>query len=123
MSAARWRNLTDHAITIVSDGQRAVIAPDGAVARTETNHPIIGYTAVSNVVVPVMTVRTTRVSGLPPYREDANLIVSSHVARAVPHRPDVYCPGPLIRAENGAIEGTRGLIMAAAFAGTPRPMG
>jgi hypothetical protein len=115
-SAPRWRNLTDHQVTIISDGQRAVLPPDGVVARVEVTHPIIGYTAVNNVVVPVMMVKQTSLVGLPAYRPDTNLVVSQFVARAAGGRPDVYCPGPLIRKDGGEIEGTRGLIMSAAFA-------
>lgn len=120
--APRWRNLTDHPVVIISDGKRAVLAPDGQVARVEIAHPIVGYTAVANVVVPVMSLHQKSVMGLPPYNPEVNLIVSRFVARAASNRPDVYCPGPLIRKEGGEIDGTRGLVMAAAFAANTTPL-
>ncbi len=100
------RNLTPHALSLVSSvGSVVVIPPSGVVPRRET----IRQTVAAVAGLPVVAEALGRVVGLPDPEEGVVLVVSRLVAEAVPGRADVYAPGEAVRDDGGRIVGARGL--------------
>jgi hypothetical protein len=100
-------NLTPHALNIQrEDGTFLIIQPTAPAARCEVTtkpaaSPIPGVAAV--------VAQYGAVTDLPEPQPDTIYIVSMLVASRVPHRPDVFSPGELIRDEAGRVIGCIGL--------------
>lgn len=101
-------NLTPHTINIHTPAGVIDVAPSGDVARVSVTDvpaaPIAG--------IPVAKRVTGDVVGLPAPQDGVAYIVSGMVAAAVPGRPDVFSPGPLVRDDAGKPIGCNGLYAA-----------
>lgn len=107
----RLVNLTPHAITVKADGLTATFPPSGDVARVDTknstDNPIMVAHGFS-MEVPLSTVTTYGVVGLPDPEENVIFVVSAMVAQQCLHRIDVVAPdtGPTaIRYTEGPMKG------------------
>ena len=105
-------NLTPHAIVLrAPDGTDTVVPPSGQIARvsmTETaDHAVAG--------MPVIRREPGEVTGLPPARDGAIVLVSALVLAAVTGRDDVYAPdtgATAVRDERGHIVAVTRLVAA-----------
>ena len=112
-------NLTPHELRVRGDkGGWIVLPPSGQVARVATSRVAAGKIDPGQPnpgpgdnweEIPVSSVATGGVTGLPPVVEGVMLIVSQMVRVAVPHRMDVFSPGDLIRDDAGRPIGCDGL--------------
>lgn len=101
------KNLTPHALNIVTDEGTVTVPPSGTVARCSsaaTPAGSIGGIALSRVTF-------GEVTGLPAPEEGVLLVVSALVRSALPARADLASPGELVRDAAGAVIGCRGLIV------------
>lgn len=105
-------NLTPHALNLrAADGSIQVIPPSGQVARvaeTRVALPPVAGLSVSRATYGA-------VEGLPDPTEGKIFVVSGMVLAAVPHRADVFAPGPAIRDSEGKIIGADGLSATPAY--------
>lgn len=101
-------NLTPHDVNVVcADGSVKTFSRSGTVARCEEErYPIDCINGID-----VYRVRYGRVYDVPDRDEDDAVayIVSMPVRLALPHRPDLFSPGELIRNEAGQPIGCKGL--------------
>jgi hypothetical protein len=98
-------NLTPHRLNILTPSGMVVFDPSGMVTRVATlrrEGPTVGG-------IPTVITSYGRVEDLPRRRKGKVYIVSGMVAAQVPHREDVFSPGPLVRDENGRPVGAEGL--------------
>jgi hypothetical protein len=124
----RWRsnppktvelvNLTPHRLNILTPDGTLVIEPSGTVARVATlTRP--GPTLLPDGIkqgqigIPTVFTRYGEIEDLPRPHVGTTFIVSGMVAALVPHRADVYSPGPLVRDDNGRPIGAQGLSRSA----------
>jgi len=103
----KFRNLTPHAITIVSDGKSTTYPVDGPAPRLAVERKDLGQIGGISVVRSILGVPT----GLPEAQDGVILIVSALVAEhhSVSHRSDLAYPGEAIRDADGKIVGANGL--------------
>lgn len=105
-------NLTPHPLNIQrADGTMCEVAPYGTVARcaeTRAERPALEGIGVTMA-------QFGAVEGLPEAREGIIYVVSALVLAQVPHRPDVFAPGPALRDEQGRITGCVGLSCTPAY--------
>jgi hypothetical protein len=101
------KNLTPHALNIVTPEGVVTVAPSGMVARCSTTVTPAG------VVNGIPLTRTVfgAVVNLPDPVDGILLVVSALVRGAVPERGDVASPGELVRDEAGQPVGCRGLVV------------
>lgn len=99
-------NLTPHPLNIQrADSTMLEVAPSGTVARcaeVRAERPALDGIGVT-------LAQFGAVEGLPEPREGVVYVVSALVLAQVPHRPDVFAPGPALRDEEGRITGCVGL--------------
>jgi hypothetical protein len=100
-------NLTPHGVTIArKNGSTFTVAPSGTVARREERRvecdPLDWGIAIG-------VAEYGDVTGLPAPVPGVAYIVSGLVLSAVPHRHDVFAPGPAVRDDQGRVIGCRGL--------------
>ena len=102
-------NLTPHELTFVNDDGTVIakIPPSGTVARVASTSKKVGEIDG----IPVFSTEFGDVVGLPDPEEGAVYITSTIVAQAAARagRTDVYSPAELVRDENGAVIGCKGL--------------
>lgn len=104
----RFVNLTPHAINIEGGPE---IPPSGMVARcAEVREQRRGIDGLE-----ITLAWYGEVTGLPPAESGVAYIVSSLVLAAVPHREDVFAPGPAVRDEQGRIVACKGLSCTPAY--------
>ena len=103
----RIRNLTPHVINIhgTSEGEVAVLHPDGVVPRVSSTKELIGMLEG----IPIYRQTVGEIVDLPAEEEGVFLVVSLPVRLAVPHRGDVASPGDLLRDAEGRPVGCLGL--------------
>jgi hypothetical protein len=105
-------NLTPHTINIErADGTLIEVAPSGTVARcaeTRAERPAIEGVGVT-------LAQFGEVEGLPAPQLGKIFVVSALVLAQVPHRADVFAPGPAVRDEQGRIIGCVGLSCTPAY--------
>ncbi len=99
-------NLTPHAITLHrADGVVLTLPPETTPARvTELTSP---FGTIGGV--PLVRVAPAYTDALPEPRIGTFLIVSTPVAIANPHRPDLVVPHDFVRDDTGRILGCRAL--------------
>lgn len=98
-------NLTPHAVNV----NGAEFPASGQVARVEEMEPTAtGTVLVGDRDIPVVTVRTGRVVGLPDQQPGVYFIVSRMVAENAPHRRDLLIPHGLLRDDAGRVTGCSG---------------
>jgi hypothetical protein len=108
-------NLTPHAITVSTGEITMTFPPSGDAARVDTKNTVESPIVVSQfsnhdleISVPLNTVTTFGVIGLPEPEENVMYIVSAMVAQQCLHRTDVIAPdtGPTaIRYTDGPMKG------------------
>lgn len=104
-SDATLINLTPHNVTVAG----VEFPASGQIARVEEIEPTAtGTVLVGDQELPVVTVRTGRVVGLPPEKEGTYYIVSRMVAENAPHRRDLLIPHGLLRDDAGRVIGCSG---------------
>jgi hypothetical protein len=103
-------NLTPHPITISG----VTIQPSGQVARVAEVSEPWGTIEYGSLRIPVIVKRFGQVEGLPEPREGVIYITSALTAQAAwaAGRTDVYCPGDLLRDEQGRVIGAASLCAA-----------
>ena len=103
------KNLTPHAIHIVSDnGDVTTINPSGIIARVSSRTVTIGEIITDSVVIPMTATEFGEVENLPEPEEGVIFVVSSLVASRV-HRSDVFIPNESVRDSEGRIIGCKSL--------------
>ena len=118
----RLVNLTPHAITVSTEEVTMTFPPNGDAARVDTKNTVedpimVEQFAGLGISVPLSTVTTHGVIGLPEPEENVLYIVSAMVAQSCLHRTDVIAPdtgptairyteGPM----KGQIEAVRGFV-------------
>ncbi len=108
----KFVNLTPHQITVIAGAITHVINPDGRVARVKTS--VIEEQSLNGL--PVRSIETGQVEGLPAPENDTVYIVSGMVLAAIPltirphiaGRRDVVAPGELVRDDAGRPIGCKG---------------
>ena len=100
-----FKNLTPHAVKIVSGETVTVIPPSGVEARVSATDRLV------EVVdgIPLFETSFGEVTGLPDAEDGVTLIVSALVVSAAPERTDLRSPAKLIRDFSGAVIGCAGL--------------
>jgi hypothetical protein len=103
-------NCTPHEVAIVTDNQEPiVIPPSGIIPRVKSTVTNLG--TINGI--PVMKTELGQVENMPNPKPNTIFIVSSFVAQALTHRPDVVSPdtspSSVIRDENGLIIGVKQL--------------
>jgi len=102
-------NLTPHSIHIVVDGRTVTLPPEGTPPRVSTTETSAGTVVLDGAEVPVTTVATGELTGLPQPQEGVGYLVSRMVAEAAPQRRDLFIPHGLVRDEQGRVTGCSGL--------------
>lgn len=98
-------NLTPHTLNIVrEDGVILTVPTSGTIARlAETRVDLEPVDGIS-----VYASRLGKVEGIPDYAEGTIYVVSLLVEQ-VTRRQDVFSPGDLVRNDNNAVVGCKGL--------------
>lgn len=113
-------NLTPHALTIVSGGNRQQLLASGVIARVSETTESVGsmMIEIGGAIVPVEMRRKVMgsVEGLPEPVEGSLFVVSAMVRSALVGRPDVITLDTgksAVRDAKGQIEAVTGLIVSA----------
>jgi hypothetical protein len=101
------KNLTPHAVTVVLDNGQTIVYPkcENPARVSEILTPA-GKTSDGT---PAFSRSFGPVTGLPEMEIGTILIVSSMVAQAEQDRIDLFSPVGLVRDENGAVIGCKGI--------------
>jgi len=102
------KNLTPHPLTIVGEGGTLQVPTSGQIARLAVTRTALDPVLIDGVTLPVSRPSLGEITGLPPAEEGVILIVSALVAEAA-NRADIFSPGELLRSQEGAVIGAKGL--------------
>jgi hypothetical protein len=123
-------NLCPHDIIIRSESGERVLAclePSGDVARVQEERTAQAYLHIFDANprlereghVPIFSVKSEKIEGLPPPKAGHAFVVSSLVAEKLEgSRQDVFCPFGLFRNPAGDIIGCKGLTWRVGSRGT-----
>ena len=102
-------NLTPHTLHIETINDKIItIEPSGVVARVETSYREMDYHGGYRISIYERCYGA--VMGIPEQQVDTIYVVSSIVQARCKDRRDIYCPGELIRDEQGHVVACRGLV-------------
>jgi hypothetical protein len=103
------RNLTPHAVQIITPWGNVELQPDPPVARLRQRAREAGSVEVDGTSVDLFDIAAEGVDDLPPPRPDTWLVVSRLVAETCPERSDLVFPYGEVRDHAGRVIGCTAL--------------
>lgn len=103
------RNLTPHAVHLVTAEGQVQLAPDTPPARLRQQATAAGSVDVGGEAVELFDVGVDGIEGLPPSQTGVWLVVSRLVAEACPERRDLVFPYREVRDNAGRVIGCAAL--------------
>jgi hypothetical protein len=104
-----YRNLTPHAITIITEHAEITVPPEPPTPRIVDEITASGVDTIDRHQVPILQIRQLGPTDLPDPRPGIGLIVPRIIAVDQPARTDLYVPTDFVRDSSGRPIGCRAL--------------